>query len=307
MSVLTTILSQAAQAEEDKNLIDVVARRRSNPSPLRYPGGKASLADFFESVIEALGLHEPTYVEPYAGGAGAGLALLYRGVVGRIVINDLDPSIHAMWDSMLARTDDFLRRLESAPLTIDEWRRQRDVYRRRDDHNLDPSDLGFATFYLNRTNRSGVLGAGVIGGLQQRGVYKLDARFNRETLRARIEKLAEHRRKILVTHQDGVLRLRHWLPKENVFAYVDPPYFDKGSFLYLNSFSDEQHQELADWLNSLASANWILTYDLTDPIKRMYRERTTTEFSLHYSANRRELASELMVVSDPVAKALGAR
>ncbi|MBB5786378.1 DNA adenine methylase [Jiangella mangrovi] len=284
-------------------MIDVVARRRSNPSPLRYPGGKASLADFFESAINALGLSKPTYVEPYAGGAGAGLALLYRGVVGRVVINDLDRSIYAVWDSMLHRTDDFLQRLERAPLTVDEWKRQREIYRRRDDGDLDPQDLGFATFYLNRTNRSGVLGGGIIGGLKQTGTYRMDARFNRETLRARIEQVAEHRSKILVSHQDGVLRLRHWLPKENVFAYVDPPYYEKGSFLYLNSFNDPQHHNLANWLNSLADANWVLTYDMAEPIRAMYTDRTMLDFNLHYSANRRELASELMVVSDPLADA----
>lgn len=288
-------------------MIDVVTRRRSNPSPLRYPGGKASLADFFESVINALGLNKPTYVEPYAGGAGAGLALLYKGVVGRVVINDLDPSIHAVWDSLLNRTDDFLRRLERTPLTVDEWLRQREVYRRRDDVGLDPSDLGFATFYLNRTNRSGVLRGGIIGGLSQAGTYKIDARFNKGTLRSRIEKLAEHRSKIRVSHQDGVVRLRHWLPKENVFAYVDPPYYEKGSFLYLNSFNDEQHQGLASWLNALSDANWVLTYDMAEPIIAMYLDRTSLDFNLHYSANRRELASELMVLSDSVAKAFGAR
>lgn len=284
--------------------MEVVARRRSSPSPLRYPGGKASLADFFESAIHALDLDKPTYIEPYAGGAGAGLALLYNGVVGRVIINDLDPSIHALWDSMLNRTDDFLRRLDQVPLTVDEWQRQREVYRRRDDPDLDPSALGFATFYLNRTNRSGVLRGGVIGGLRQQGVYKLDARFNKETLRKRIETVGEHRSSILVTHQDGVRRLRDWLPKENVFAYVDPPYYEKGSALYLNSFNDDQHRSLAEWLNALADANWVLTYDIADFIKSLYRNLTSLEFNLHYSANRREVASEFMVLSNTVAEAL---
>ena len=168
-------------------MIDVRARRRSNPSPLRYPGGKAPLASFFEDTIRALGLVKPTYVEPYAGGAGAGLDLLYRGVVGRVVINDFDYSVYSLWDSMLHRHDEFLDRFDSAPLTVDEWKRQREIYRRRDEPGLDKLDLGFATFYLNRTNRSGVLRGGMIGGLKQEGKYKLDARFNKETLRERIE------------------------------------------------------------------------------------------------------------------------
>jgi DNA adenine methylase len=285
-------------------VIEVLARRRSNPSPLRYPGGKASLADFFENAIGALGLTKPAYVEPYAGGAGAGLDLLYRGVVGHVVINDLDRSIYSCWDSMLHETEDFLRRLENTPLSVDEWKRQREVYRRRDEKGLDRRDLGFATFYLNRTNRSGVLRGGIIGGLEQAGTYKLDARYNKETLRSRIEQFAEHRSKISVTHQDGLVRLRHWLPKPNVFAYVDPPYYEKGSFLYLNSFNENQHQDLAALLNTLAEANWVLTYDMAAPIKAMYAARTSLDFNLHYSAHRRELASELMVVSNTVAQAL---
>lgn len=284
-------------------MINVVARRRSSPSPLRYPGGKSSLADFFQSCIEALQLATPTYVEPYAGGAGAGLELLYRGVVKRVVINDLDKPIHSLWTSMLYQTENFLSRLETTPLTVDEWKRQREIYRARDEKDIDPLDLGFATFYLNRTNRSGVLGGGIIGGLGQAGAYKMDARFNRATLRARIERLAAYRSKIYVSHQDGVARLRHWLPKENVFAYVDPPYYAKGSFLYLNSFNDRQHADLAESLNALADANWVLTYDRADEIKALYANRASLDFNLHYSAHRREVASELMVISNTVARA----
>lgn len=288
-------------------MIEVVPRRRSNPSPMRYPGGKASLADFFEQTIEALGLSKPTYLEPYAGGAGAGLELLYRGVVKRVVINDLDRSVYSVWTSMLTRTDEFLRRLDQTPLTVDEWKRQREVYRARDSNDLDPFDLGFATFYLNRTNRSGVLGGGIIGGLQQAGEYKMDARFNRATLRDRIETLAAHRAKISVSRQDGQTRLRHWLPKPNVFAYIDPPYYAKGSYLYLNSFNEKQHEDLAELLNThFTESNWVLTYDTAPAIRKLYAKQTSFEFSLHYSAHRRELASELMIVSRPVAEALGA-
>lgn len=285
-------------------MIEVVARRRSNPSPLRYPGGKAALAGFFEDAIRALGLVEPTYVEPYAGGAGAGLDLLFRGVVGHVVINDLDYSVYSLWDSMLNQHTAFLDRFDEVPLSVNEWLKQREIYRRRDEPGLNKLDLGFATFYLNRTNRSGVLRGGMIGGLKQEGIYKLDARFNKESLRKRIEAVGRHRSKISVTHQDGVRRLREWLAKENVFAYVDPPYYEKGSALYLNSFNDDQHRSLAQWLNALSEANWVLTYDVAAFIKDLYGDRTSLEFNLHYSANRREVAREFMVVSDTVAAAL---
>jgi DNA adenine methylase len=293
-------------------MVDVIARRGSHASPLRYPGGKATLAGFFESTIRALGLDRPTYIEPYAGGAGAGIELLLKDIVGMVVINDLDPAIHACWKAMVKDSDAFLQLLEFTPLTIDEWKKQREVYRRRHDADVDPLALGFATFYLNRTSRSGVLGAGVIGGLAQAGPYKIDARYDKEVLRGRIEKLAKLSSRIRVTNQDGAARLREYLPKDNVFAYVDPPYVEKGSSLYMSAFNEEDHIALATVLNGYASRNWVLTYDVADLIKSLYKARDVSEFQLLYSAHlrgkkdelRRPSASELMVLSNPVSDAL---
>lgn len=293
-------------------MVDVIARRGSHASPMRYPGGKATLAGFFESTIGALRLEKPAYIEPYAGGAGAGIELLIKGVVGTVVINDLDPAIHACWKAMLKNSDAFLRLLERTPLTIDEWRDQREVYRRRHDPDVDPLALGFATFYLNRTSRSGVLGAGVIGGFAQAGAYKMDARYDRDVLRSRIEKLAELSGKIRVTKQDGVASLRDYLPKDNVFAYVDPPYVEKGSSLYMSAFKEADHVALARVLNRQADTNWVLTYDVADLIQSLYKARDVSKFRLLYSAHlrgakgelKRASASELIVLSNTVADAL---
>lgn len=293
-------------------MVDVIARRGSHASPLRYPGGKATLAGFFEDTIDALGLNKPTYIEPYAGGAGAGLELLHKGVVGTVVINDLDPAIHACWKAMVKDSEAFLMLLTRTPLTIDEWKKQREIYRRRHDKDIDPLALGFATFYLNRTSRSGVLGAGVIGGFAQQGSYKIDARCDKKVLKARIEKLAEFSGKIRVTKQDGVARLREYLPKDNVFAYVDPPYVEKGSSLYMSAFKEEDHIALAEVLNGHANTNWVLTYDVADLVQSLYKARDVSEFRLLYSAHlrgagdelKRASASELIVLSNPVSAAL---
>lgn len=293
-------------------MVDVIARRGSHASPLRYPGGKATLAGFFESTINALGLDKPMYIEPYAGGAGAGVELLLKGVVSTVVVNDLDPAIHACWQAMVKNSDAFLRLLDRTPVTIDEWRTQREIYRRRHHPDIDPLALGFATFYLNRTSRSGVLGAGVIGGFAQAGAYKIDARYNKDVLRRRIEKLAELSRRIRVTKQDGAARLREYLPKDNVFAYVDPPYVAKGSSLYMSAFTEEDHIKLAKVLNGYSNTNWVLTYDVADLIRSLYKARDVSEFRLLYSAHlrgarnglKRASASELIVLSNPVSDAL---
>ena len=228
-------------------------------------------------------------------------------------INDLDPAIHACWKAMVKDSDAFLRLLQRTPLTIDEWKRQREVYRRRHHADVDPLALGFATFYLNRTSRSGVLGAGVIGGFAQAGSYKIDARFDKDVLRGRIEKLAELSGKIRVTKQDGAARLRQYLPKDNVFAYVDPPYVEKGSSLYMSAFEEQDHIELARVLNGYSNTNWVLTYDVAGLIRSLYKARDVSEFRLLYSAHlrgsknelRRPSARELIVLSNTVADALG--
>lgn len=280
-------------------------RRFATASPLRYPGGKAPLAGFFADLIQELRIEAPVYVEPFAGGVGAGLALLRDELIERLVINDIDGAVYCFWNSVVYRTDEFLGLVADTPLTLDEWRRQRAIYKLGDER--DSLELGFAFFYLNRTNRSGVLNAGVIGGNAQSGNYKIDARFNRDELIRRIANIGAKRNQISVTDYDGRRVVREHATNPNVFLYSDPPYVDMGGSLYLNSFTDRDHAELADDINSAATANWVLTYDAVPLIRRLYADRYVREYELNYSAHRAGKAREILVASDPVARILQAR
>jgi DNA adenine methylase len=282
--------------------IEVVARRGLPRSPLRYPGGKASLAGFFSTIIGRRGLD--TYVEPYAGGAGAAIELLLSDSVSEIVINDLDPAIYSFWHSITCDPVGFLDRLADTPLTLDEWRNQQEIYRRGD--RADPLLLGFATFYLNRTNRSGVMNAGVIGGQKQNGKYRIDARYNKESLSERIQQIADKRKRIKVTNEDGIVAIRRAMRRKAVLIYADPPYFAKGSYLYLNSFDDAQHEQLASTLNAHGDKNWILTYDDHARIRKLYASQKHFNFQLHYSAHQHAQVAELMVVSDRLSNSITA-
>ena len=237
------------------------------------------------------------------GGAGAALTLLFEGTVPRIAINDFDPCIHAFWKAVTERSEEFQVLIQESPLTIDEWKLQRDVYRARD--NSDQLKLGFATFYLNRTNRSGVLNAGVIGGQAQAGTYKIGARFNREELARKVALIGQRRDDIEVSMEDGAAFIERELSGGSTFVYADPPYYDKGSLLYMNSFDSAQHEELARVLNKFPSAAWLLTYDDVQAIRALYRGRYQGTFELPYSAHRSEFASERMIMSSPVARAMG--
>lgn len=281
-----------------------VNRRYGTLSPLRYPGGKATLAGLFEDVFSALNLDLPTYVEPYAGGAGAGIALLREGLIERLVINDIDPAVNAFWNVILGDTDRFIKQISSIPLTVDEWRRQRETYRMGE--NADKFDLGIAFFYLNRTNRSGILNAGVIGGLDQNGNYKIDARFNRDTLVSRIAALGELSDRIDIHNEDGRTIISEYGSNENTFLYIDPPYVDAGSKLYLNAFDGRDHQALADIVQQVEIAHWLVTYDVSSLIRRLYTNSYQCQLDLTYSANRKRKAQELLIASPTVAAALSA-
>jgi len=267
-------------------------------SPLRYPGGKTFLFPFFDSVIKDNGLEKVTYVEPFAGGAGAALALLLSGKVNRIVINDLDKAIYAFWNSAIFDSTRFIRKIKATQVTIKEWKKQKAIY---NDPRASEFDLGFATFFLNRTNTSGILDGGPIGGLKQKSKYKIDARFNKKTLIERIEQIALYKNKISVFNKDGIKLIGEYLNKKNTFIYLDPPYFEKGSSLYLNHYKKDDHKALADQLNQNSEAFWLLTYDNKKEIKSLYPDRRIINFSLNYNAYESRKGREVMILSDALA------
>ncbi|MGC3020337.1 DNA adenine methylase [Brevibacterium sp. FAM 24630] len=271
------------------------ASKRVTISPLRYPGGKGLLYSRLRTIIRENDLTSSVYVEPYAGGAGAALALLVSGQVERIAINDLDPAVFAFWNAVVTQPDEFTALLNSVELSVDEWERQREIYltSARDDYLT----LGFATFYLNRTNRSGVLNGGPIGGKDQTGNYKIDARFNRAGLTERIRLIALHAGRISVTNEDGLRVIERYSDRDDAFIYADPPYFEKAGSLYLNAFRDSDHRALAGCLKDVQRAKWILTYDNVPQVAELYSDLRRRLFALNYSAHRVMKASEIMVFS----------
>lgn len=282
----------------------LASRRFGTLSPLRYPGGKAALAGFFGDIITGLGIDGARYIEPYAGGVGAGIALLREGIVEHLVVNDIDPAVFAFWKSVVNENAKLLEMVAEVPLTIDEWRRQRDIYRLRD--SRDTIALGFAFFFLNRTNRSGILNAGVIGGQRQVGKYKIDARFNRRTLIERLTAIGDLTDQITVSDLDGRSVIQRYAHDERSFMYIDPPYVEAGSQLYLNAFDGRDHRALAAVVNAVHKAHWLMTYDTAPLIERLYHEKFQCRLELTYSARYPGRAEELLVASLSVAKVIKA-
>ena len=266
-------------------------------TPLRYPGGKSLMTPLFVDMFEINHLEHVTYAEPYAGGAGTAINLLVDEKVDRILINDANIGVFSFWNSILHHTDAFIDRIQSVSLTLEEWRTQHELLCSATQPSF---DLGFATFYLSRTNRSGILNAGPIGGsseeMQSKAKYKLDCRFNKTDLIQKIVNIANRKKQIVVTHKDAIKFLKD-LKGRNTFVYLDPPYYVNGKSLYLDYYRAEDHLQLANYLTSTNKIMWVLSYDNVSEIRDLYAEYDLYEFDLKYTANIKKYGSELLTYS----------
>lgn len=263
-------------------------------TPLRYPGGKGKLAPFIKKLFRHNNLCDGTYVEPYAGGSSVALTLLLEGYAWEIVINDIDELIYAFWKSVLDETETISRKIHDTPVNMNVWYKQKQVHHHPEQYSI--TDVGFATFFLNRTNRSGILQAGVIGGKNQDGPFKIDARFNKKDMLERIKLIAKYKNRIKLYNQDASKIIKTIIPKlpSKSLIYFDPPYFNKGKSLYKNYYVLGDHANIAALIRALPYP-WIVTYDNVPEIKKLYKGEAYAEYDISYSAHiKRCRGSEVM-------------
>ncbi|PWF64925.1 DNA methyltransferase [Shewanella sp. BC20] len=262
-------------------------------SPLRYPGGKSKLTAYVLETLKLNGLEGGAYVEPFAGGCAIAWFLLLEGHVKKVFINDLNPSIHAFWYSVLHKTDELCQLIENTDITIDEWRRQKAI---QSSDSASTLALGFSTLFLNRTNRSGIIKAGVIGGLNQDGNFKLDCRFNKSEIISKIKTIAAKRNDIVLTAVDAVQFIDEYIPniEHKCLVNIDPPYYVKGKGLYQNFFEHDDHYRLYKSIKNIEKP-WIVTYDDTPEINAIYSEFEPDSFGLTYTAQTKRKGAEVII------------
>jgi DNA adenine methylase len=271
--------------------------RLVNFTPLRYPGGKGKLAEFVKGILEKNDLVDGVYCEPYAGGAGVALELLMHEYVTHIHINDISRPLYALWSSILRAPDEFSRKIRDATLSVRAWDRQKRIFSHPDDH--DDLELGFAAFYLNRTNRSGILNGGIIGGRAQTSEWGIDARYNAKDLVARVGAIASMRDRISVYNQDAadfLMNVVADLPRRTL-VYLDPPYFLKGADLYIDHYKADDHAAIARLVAKIKPQAWMVSYDDVPEIRALYRRYRGIRYELGYSARDVGKGVELMYFS----------
>lgn len=277
--------------------MDKTARMSTYYSPLRYPGGKNCIFPFVSKLFYENHLIGTSYAEPYAGGAGLALRLLFEGYVEHIYINDLDKSIYAFWKSIIDNPDEFCEWIDEVELSIDNWMKYKEI--QREPEKVEFFELAKSTFFLNRTNISGVIKGGVIGGLAQSGKYKIDARFNRKGLIDRIKRLESVKSRITISNFDGL----HFVKKidekkEEILIYLDPPYLQKGANLYMNFYLKSDHEKLSKNVRKLKK-KWIVSYDNHEFILNLYAEKRKVVYELSQSASNR-MGDEIFIFSDKI-------
>lgn len=269
-----------------------------NYSPLRYPGGKSKIAPIIRLIIEKTGYSGITYIEPFAGGSGVALSLLFNGFVDKIVINDYDKAIYSFWRAIKESPKELISLVKNTPITIEQWQQQKHIYCTNNQRYS--IELGFAAFYLNRTNRSGILNAGPIGGYNQTGNYGIDARFNRDALIGRIEEIAKRKSQIVVYNKEIRSFINSIIPKyqANAFVYFDPPYYENGQRLYKNFFSPTDHADIACSIINGVDCPWVITYDNVKELREIYNDYEQRQYNLNYSAANKGKGSEIIIFKD---------
>lgn len=272
-----------------------------NFSPLRYPGGKNKTYQYVKYLVENNNID--TYIEPFCGGAAVALKLLFNNNVKKIMLNDFDRSIYAMWFSILHDTEAFIKKVKEAVFTIEEWDKQQEIQKNKE--NVDMLTLGFSTFYLNRTNRSGIIQAGPIGGRSQTGNYKMDCRYNTEVLIKKIKLIAKNKNRISLYNLDAIDFIKKNIRRTKYsLTFFDPPYFVKGKQLYTNFYEHIDHIELRNTIDKYMSEHkWILTYDFHEEIQHMYSKFEYFPYILNYSAGTSKKGMEYIFFSREISSA----
>lgn len=265
-------------------------------SPLRYPGGKKKLAAFIAKICVDNNINGQ-YIEPYAGGAAVALFLLFEGYIERIIINDKDKSIYAFWYSVLNQTEELCKLIENTDISIENWILQKNIQKNKENINL--LELGFSTLFLNRTNRSGIINAGVMGGNLQKGNYKINCRFNKEEIIERIKKISNKKESIQLYNLDAI-DLIDIIGNEvdnNAIFYFDPPYYLKGGSLYMNYYKKDNHLAVSQKIQNIMNVRWIVSYDNQDEIKDLYSECTRKEYYFNHAAHHSKKGAEILFFS----------
>lgn len=235
-------------------------------SPLRYPGGKSKVLDLLASYLSE---EKKTFVDVYCGGGSVGLSLLLSGVVEHLVMNDLDKGVYAFFHTVLTAPEALIQKIRTVVPDRELFFYYQEMVK-KDYDEFPELERAFGFLVVNRLAFSGIWNANPTSNLLQR--------WNPKVLEKRVWNIWEKREQIILLNEDALKVIEEYYWDETCTLFIDPPYYvawDKK--LYHHCYQEEEHQKLADLLNTLvcgmpAHADILVTYDNHPFIAKLYQE-----------------------------------
>mgnify|MGYP000026808944 FL=1 len=128
----------------------------------------------------------------------------------------------------------------------------------------------------------------------------MDCRFNKEDLISKILRINKYKNRIFLTNMDAISFMKNMeLLDKNIFFFIDPPYYNKGSSLYTNFYKPEDHANVCNYISKLTKP-WLITYDNTEEIRELYKNYRKFSFEINYSLQKKRKGSEILITSDNI-------
>lgn len=274
----------------------------NNLSLLRYPGSKKRLAVYLNKIIEKNKLQPKVIVEPFFGGGSVTLFFIANNLIKNAIISDKDKLVYSFWFVLFHEPERLIKFIKKIDVDLDNFAKYKKISKSPDKY--DRNTLAETCLFLNRTSFSGILRgeAGPIGGMKQKSPYKIDCRFNRESLIKKIKTISKFRNRITVLNHDWKDAIAYSLKrykKNEAILYLDPPFYKKADKLYRQYFNENDHKLLCDALIK-TKYPWILSYDKAKEIIGMYSKFKQVHIQLPYSINSHAVRLEEEIIITPL-------
>jgi len=265
-------------------------------SPLRYPGGKSRAVERIANLVPAF----DEFREPFVGGGSVFINLKQKLPQKRFWINDKYAELIIFWRALQLDSDLLLEQIWQWKSEFSEGK----VLHRFLRDNIDAFDelkRAAAFFVFNRITFSGTTES---GGFSEQAFQH---RFTDSSVH-RLEQMPEILRSVRITNFDYEAVVK--ADGENVFMFLDPPYFSAtSSALYgkngkLHKFFD--HGQFADTMRE-CQHHWLITYDDSPFIRELFAFAHITNWNLMYGMRNQtqqsnQLGRELFISNFPLAE-----
>lgn len=282
------------ELEEKKSPTNVASVRQL--SPFRYPGGKTWLVPEIKKWVLSSTTEPKFFIEPFAGGAMAGLTVAAENLARDVVLCELDADVAAVWKLIfhgsVKDVDWLCKEIITFEVSLG------NVQKVLSNNSQNNKNQAFRTIIKNRMQRGGILAAGaglVKSGEAGRG---LNSRWYPQTLVNRIKALRALVGKIEFVEGDAFDLIEQYAKEKGAFFFVDPPYTaggkKAGKRLYTHSEID--HDKLFRVMSKVRG-KVMLTYDDAPEVRELANRYGFSCSTIPMKNTHHKIMNELIILN----------